>query len=275
MLHELSNNYSIRLVTHQNISQIHYLDGIHLNTDSGTAQYVTNIKMIVNTLLDVKRDNTGTTMNRRQGKFHDTDRYIVRVTIFDIEHITISLLNLRFLIFSAAVKTENKLRDYIRHTLRIDHYIEFGNVHSFGKPGRNCSRPIVARFIYYNDLQFVLKNACRLKGSQFGINHQFPAEIVARWQKLYPKMREAKQQRREVVLVRDRLYIDGEQYFPTEDRFLESEDNIINPSPPHESGKDESSTRTNYVNNLATPGRKPANRSRVGSSPPQTNTPVA
>ena len=88
-------------------------------------------------------------------------------------------------------------------------------------------------------------------------------------------MREAKQQRREVVLVRDRLYIDGEQYFPPEDRFLESEDNIINPSPPHESGKDESSTRTNYVNNLATPGRKPANRSRVGSSPPQTNTPVA
>jgi hypothetical protein len=40
--------------------------------------------------------------------------------------------------------------------------------------------------------QFVLKNAHRLKGSQFGINEQFPAEIVARRQKLYPKMREAK-----------------------------------------------------------------------------------
>jgi hypothetical protein len=79
-------------------------------------------------------------------------------------------------------------------------------------------------------------------------------------------MREAKQQRREVVLVRDRLYIDGEQYFPPEDRFLESEDNIINPTPPRESGKDEPSTRTNNVNNLATPGRKPAKRSRLGSS---------
>ena len=78
MLHELSNNYSIRLVTHQNISQIHYLDGIHLTTDSGTAQYVTNIKEIVNTILDVKRDNTGTTMNRRQGKFHDINRYSQR-----------------------------------------------------------------------------------------------------------------------------------------------------------------------------------------------------
>ena len=88
-------------------------------------------------------------------------------------------------------------------------------------------------------------------------------------------MREAKQQRREVVLVRDRLYIDGEQYLPPEDRFLESEDNIINPTPPRESGKDEPSTRTNNVNNLGTPGRKPAKRSRVGSSPPQTNSPVA
>ena len=170
---------------------------------------------------------------------------------------------------------ENKLRDFIRHELRIDHYIEFGNVHRFGKPGRNGARPIVARFIYYNDLQCVLKNAYKLRGSQFGISEQFPAEIVARRQKLYPKMREAKQQRREVVLVRDRLYIDGEQYFPPEDRFLESEDNIINPTPPHESGKDEPSTRTNNVNNLATPGRKLAKRSRVGSSPPQTNSPVA
>ena len=88
-------------------------------------------------------------------------------------------------------------------------------------------------------------------------------------------MREAKQQRREVVLVRDRLYIDGEQYLPPEDRLLESEDNIINPTLPRESGKDEPSTRTNNVNNLGTPGRKPAKRSSVDSSPPQTNSPVA
>ena len=135
------------------------------------------------------------------------------------------------------VMTLNKLRDFIRHELRIDHYIEFGNVHRFGKPGRNGTRPIVARFIYYNDLQCVLKNAYRLGGSKFGISEQFPAEIVARRQKLYPKMREAKQQRREVVLVRDRLYIDGEQYFPPEDRFLESEDNIINPTPRMNPGK--------------------------------------
>ena len=84
-------------------------------------------------------------------------------------------------------------------------------------------------------------------------------------------MREAKQQRREVVLVRDRLYIDGEHYFPPEDRFWKVKIILSTLTPSHESGNDEPSTR---ANNLATPGRKPAKRSRVGSSPPQTNSPV-
>jgi hypothetical protein len=64
------------------------------------------------------------------------------------------------------------------------------------------------------------------RGCVDNIIFTFPKSVL-----LYPKMREAKQQRREVVLVRDRLYIDGEQYFPPEDRFLESEDNIINTTP--------------------------------------------
>jgi hypothetical protein len=44
-------------------------------------------------------------------------------------------------------------------------------------------------------------------------------------------MREAKQQRHHVVLVRDRLFIDGEQYIPPEDRPV-NVDNVCN-SPPH------------------------------------------
>jgi hypothetical protein len=44
-------------------------------------------------------------------------------------------------------------------------------------------------------------------------------------------MREAKQQRRHVVLVRDRLFIDGEQYIPPENRPV-NVDNVWN-TPPH------------------------------------------
>jgi hypothetical protein len=47
----------------------------------------------------------------------------------------------------------------------------------------------------------VLQNAYKLKGSSFGISEQYPAEINNRRKNLYPIMREAKQQRRHVVLV--------------------------------------------------------------------------
>lgn len=154
---------------------------------------------------------------------------------------------------------ENKLRGFIRQELEIDHYIEFGNIHRFGRRGTNNARPIVARFIYHNDLQMVLQNAYKLKGSSFGISEQYPAEINNRRKNLYPIMREAKQQRRHAVLVRDRLFIDGEQYIPPEDRPV-NVDNVWN-SPPHlQRGQ-------GHIAHI-TPGR-PMKRPRQGSSPNQ------
>ena len=92
----------------------------------------------------------------------------------------------------------------------------------------------------------VLQNAYKLKGSSFGISEQYPAEINNRRQNLYPIMREAKQQRRHVVLVR-------------EDRPV-NVDNVWN-SPPHlQHGQGH--------NSHITPGR-PMKRPRQGSSPNQ------
>jgi hypothetical protein len=84
---------------------------------------------------------------------------------------------------SQSENCENKLRGFIRQELEIDHYIEFGNIHRFGRRGTNNARPIVARFIYHNDLQMVLQNAYKLKGSSFGISEQYPAEINNRRKK--------------------------------------------------------------------------------------------
>ena len=53
---------------------------------------------------------------------------------------------------SQSENCENKLRGFIRQELEIDHYIEFGNIHRFGRRGTNNARPIVAGFIYPNDL---------------------------------------------------------------------------------------------------------------------------
>jgi hypothetical protein len=57
-------------------------------------------------------------------------------------------------------ETEAKLRDFLGCDLNIDYYIEFGNVHRFGSRQNNTNgteirpRPIVARFLYYNDLAY-------------------------------------------------------------------------------------------------------------------------
>ena len=79
-------------------------------------------------------------------------------------------------------ETEAKLRDFLRCELNIDYYIELGNVHRFGSRQNNNNgaeirtRPIVARFLYYSDLAYVLECAKRLSGKPYGINHQFPAD---------------------------------------------------------------------------------------------------
>ncbi|CAG2223086.1 unnamed protein product [Mytilus edulis] len=57
-----------------------------------------------------------------------------------------------------------------------------------------------------------MKNAYRLHNTRYGIKQQFPKEIEDRRKKLYPIMKEAKYNRRNVKLVRDRLYIDNELY---------------------------------------------------------------
>jgi hypothetical protein len=56
--------------------------------------------------------------------------------------------------------TEGILREFIKNELGIEEYIEFGNVHRFGRretPDRK-PRPIVARFIYNRQLTLILQN---------------------------------------------------------------------------------------------------------------------
>jgi hypothetical protein len=110
--------------------------------------------------------------------------------------------------------TEGILRDFIKNKLGIEEYIEFGNVHRFGRretPDRK-PRPIVARFIYYRQLTLILQNAHRLRGTYFGIREQFPAEVEEKRRTLYPVVRDCKQKGLRTKLVRDRLFIENKLY---------------------------------------------------------------
>jgi hypothetical protein len=109
--------------------------------------------------------------------------------------------------------TEDLLRDFLYSELGIDYKIEFCNVHRFGRNswGR-C--PIVARFLYFADLQYTLRNR------PFGIKQQFPREIENRRKQLYSIQRDAKRRGKRVTLVRDRLYINNELYIVPEENYI-------------------------------------------------------
>ena len=70
----------------------------------------------------------------------------------------------------------------------------------------------MARFLYHKDLRLVLDRAKGLKNTPFGIHEQFPNAIEERRKKLYPIQKEAKKQGKHVVLVRNKLFIDGILY---------------------------------------------------------------
>ena len=92
----------------------------------------------------------------------------------------------------------------------------------------NGARPIVARFIYRKDMDSVLKNAYKLKGKLFGINEQFPMEIKMRCKLLYPVLRKAIQEGKQVRLVKDKLFINGQLYRNTEQqRIVEYRDALM------------------------------------------------
>ena len=53
--------------------------------------------------------------------------------------------------------TESLLRCFLENELGIDYHIEFGNVHRFKSPNSDFRRsPIVARFLYHKDLEYIL-----------------------------------------------------------------------------------------------------------------------
>lgn len=122
--------------------------------------------------------------------------------------------------------TINVVRSFIKQELEIRHRLEFANAHRFGAPagrrGRGHHRPIVVRFLYQRDLEVVLSNAYRLKGTPFTIKRQFPEAIEQARRSLYPIMREKREQGHRVKLVRDVLYVDGHVYHD------ETESNIEN-----------------------------------------------
>ena len=73
LIYDLCDRYGAKYIYHENLSQIHFIDGIHLSSDGGIAQYVRNLKEVINPLLGVISENQS---DARKNNFRsEKDRY--------------------------------------------------------------------------------------------------------------------------------------------------------------------------------------------------------
>lgn len=89
------------------------------------------------------------------------------------------------------------LRDFLRNRLDIDsNNVYIARAHRLGERNpnrRHNSRPIIANFRDFCDIELIMRNARMLRGSHFSINYDYPREIQEARSKLWPKYKELKQ----------------------------------------------------------------------------------
>ncbi|KAK6171920.1 hypothetical protein SNE40_018341 [Patella caerulea] len=122
--------------------------------------------------------------------------------------------------------TESLLIEFMKKELKLNDPPDFHRAHRFGGMyevnvnGELAyrSRNIVCRFKNFKGREIVRNCGRLLKGSSYGIREQFPKEINERRKFLWPYFKEAKIQKKKVSLKRDKLYIDGREFNPPNER---------------------------------------------------------
>ena len=114
-----------------------------------------------------------------------------------------------------AVGAIDVLRDFLHDVLGFGvpkRNMEFQREHRFSKSVRGKPRPILARFLHYQDHETVLRARFELKDTEYMILQDFPQEIMKRRRKQMPKLKEAKKRGQKVSFSKsepDKLFIDG------------------------------------------------------------------
>ena len=79
-------------------------------------------------------------------------------------------------------------------------------------------RPIVVKFHYYRDREIVRKRSyeCKdlLKQNDLGVGIQWPKAVRETREQLYPLLNKLKKEGRDAKFVKDKLFVDGNEYVP-------------------------------------------------------------
>ena len=112
-------------------------------------------------------------------------------------------------------KTEGILCKFLKEELKAKDVEEISieRAHRIGKPRADGKpRPIIAKFSFFKDKDYVLSLASNLAGKKFGVAPDFPKEVVDIRKSLVPHLKAAKKSGRQAKLVYDKLYIDGQLF---------------------------------------------------------------
>ena len=116
----------------------------------------------------------------------------------------------------ASEDTETVLKGFINEHLKITEDIEFERCHRMGVRQGQRPRAIVAKFSRFKERELVRKAAPKLKDKPYGVNIQYPKEIMEKRKQLLPQLHEAKRQKKKAWLYMDKLYVEGVRVMPNE-----------------------------------------------------------
>ena len=117
---------------------------------------------------------------------------------------------------TADENTEAVVKKFLNENLKIPqtnvHEIRFERVHRLPTRRSNKPRPIIARFSFFQDKEFVWSFIKNLKGSNIAIANDYPKEIENIHKTLYPVLKKAKQEKNTAFFKVHRLIINGQIY---------------------------------------------------------------
>lgn len=117
---------------------------------------------------------------------------------------------------TADANTEAVVKKFLNENLKIPQndvdVIRFERVHQLPKRQSNKPRPIIVRFSFFQDKEFVWSFIKNLKGSSTAIANDYPKEIENTHKTLYPVLKKAKQEKNTAFFKVDRLIINGQVY---------------------------------------------------------------
>lgn len=96
-----------------------------------------------------------------------------------------------------------KLVDVLQTNLKLERarMLRFDRVHRLGKYDASKTRPIIAKFCFFQEREIVRKSAKNLKGTQYSVSQQFPKEIQAKRKELLPTLKRLKSEGKKGLFV--------------------------------------------------------------------------